>query len=172
MSSKRKLNRLGWGFLLGGIVILVVTIGGYQLSRNPDALRDLFRKGPVGPDFSALETGLVAPKSCKSVPASALLGLCEKMDQVPLPVWQEGLSHQEKSCIADAFKDFRDVQLRYHRESEADYSDADRNDAVIGFACEVVDVLSGEGQSLDMSAGMYPNLNRFYTAWKEQMTPE
>lgn len=135
MSDKNGMMLIG-----GGLLIAAITLGGYYLSQNPRALDSLLGKSDPGPDLSAFDTALTAPESCAMLPTDAFILLCDWHDKLTAPAWHQGLSTAEQSCVADAFKDYRATMLTFHRETEAVYTDADRNAAVFGFACQAIDL--------------------------------
>jgi len=156
MGETPKNNKLGLILILGGILIAVITLGGYYASQNPRFVAGLFKGSGSTVNVDALEKTLTAAPECAQVSIEVFKAVCAKKDMTPVPSWAGNLDKASRTCVRTSFRDMTFYMMEYRREPIENFKDYDVDLGVIYHACDIVTDLP------DINASTTNILNNWY----------
>jgi len=161
MAKNTRSQNLGVTLIIGGIVLTIITLGGYYINNNPDKLFSLFKKSSV--NLEVLHQVLKASDTCVDVAPVIFSQFCAKKNSDPVALWTLGLGANAKTCIDKGFTDITMLEMSYRREPEENFKvDYDFDYARVYFACSVFEDMKREFPEREFS-----NSKRMLDTWFE-----
>ena len=130
----------GLGLIIGGVTIAVITLGGFYVSQNPEFIQKYKYKKQQEIRTALQQSALIAPESCKGIPADVFMRVAKNFDDVNYNhYWKQGIPDQQGQCVLDSFRMLTLFKLEFDGEPKSHLKNLETDDDIMIYAMSVKD---------------------------------
>lgn len=144
--NEKKNKKLGILLIITGVVVILITLGGFYLSQNPRIISEWQYKRDSARKDALRDILLTASDDCLEAKVAMFDRACALMEREDYDerinrIWNEGMTAKEESCAVTSFRDTTLFKLEYNGDPKSHIEHMENGESINLHLCGVVEDL-------------------------------
>lgn len=138
--SEEQAKKSGAKLIIGGVVVLLITLGGFYISQNPQLISEWQYKRDSARQDSMRDILLTASDECLGVETTLFSNSCAALEGYDYEGdlnWKAGLSERAASCGLQSYRDTTTFKLKYDGDPVSHLENMQTGEAIAIHLCGI-----------------------------------